>query len=56
VPDLASQQRIAADLQREALRMVPYFPTGQYFARNAFRSDITGILQGQFVFWNVRRT
>jgi peptide/nickel transport system substrate-binding protein len=56
VPDLPSQQRIAADLQREALRMVPYFPTGQYFARNACRSDITDILQGQFVFWNVRRS
>jgi len=55
-PDLASQQRIAANLQTEALRHVPYFPTGQYFSRTACRRDITGILQGQFVFWNVRRT
>ena len=55
-PDLAGQQHIAADLQREALRQVPYFPTGQYFSRTACRRDITGILQGQFVFWNVRRT
>jgi peptide/nickel transport system substrate-binding protein len=55
-PDLAGQQRIAAGLQREAMIQVPYFPTGQYFARTACRRDITGILQGQFVFWNVRRS
>ncbi len=35
---------------------VPYIPTGQYFSRTACRRDITGIIQGQFVFWNVRRT
>ncbi len=55
-PDVVAQQRIAAELQREALVQVPYFPTGQYFSRTACRRDITGILQGQFVFWNVRRT
>jgi peptide/nickel transport system substrate-binding protein len=55
-PDLASQQKIAADLQRKALEEVPYLPTGQYFYRTACRDDITGIIPGQFVFWNVRRT
>jgi peptide/nickel transport system substrate-binding protein len=55
-PDLGGQQRIAADLQRVALEQVPYFPTGQYFSRTASRRDITGIIPGQFVFWNVRRT
>jgi peptide/nickel transport system substrate-binding protein len=54
-PDLAGQRAIAADLQREALSQVPYIPTGQYFSRTACRRDITGIIQGQFVFWNVRR-
>jgi peptide/nickel transport system substrate-binding protein len=54
-PDLAVQKRIAADLQRVALDQVPYFPTGQYFARTASRADLTGMLLGQFVFWNVRR-
>ncbi len=55
-PDLAAQQRIAADLQAKALELVPYLPTGQYFYRTACRNDITGIIPGQFVFWNVRRT
>ncbi len=55
-PDLASQQRIAAALQGQALDLVPYLPLGQSFSRTACRKDITGIIQGQFVFWNVRRT
>jgi peptide/nickel transport system substrate-binding protein len=55
-PDVASQQRIAGDLQVKALELVPYLPTGQYFTRTAHRGDITGIIPGQFVFWNVRRT
>ena len=53
--DLDGQRRIAADLQREALRQAIYFPTGQFFTRTACRRDITGISQGPFVFWNVRR-
>jgi peptide/nickel transport system substrate-binding protein len=44
------------DLQRKAFEQVPYYPTGQYFQRTACRSDITGIIPGQYVFWNVRRT
>jgi peptide/nickel transport system substrate-binding protein len=53
--DLPTRQQIATDIQREALTLVPYFPTGQYFSRTACRRDIEGIIQGQFVFWNVRR-
>ena len=55
-PDVPTQQKIAADLQRKALEQVPYLPTGQYFYRTACRHDISGIIPGQFVFWNVRRT
>jgi peptide/nickel transport system substrate-binding protein len=55
-PDVAWQQHIAANLQVNALELVPYLPTGQYFTRTAHRGDITGIIPGQFVFWNVRRT
>jgi peptide/nickel transport system substrate-binding protein len=54
-PDLAARKRIAAELQRVALDQVPYIPTGQYFSRTACRRDVTGILPGQFVFWNVKR-
>lgn len=55
-PDLATQQKLAVDIQAKALEFVPYLPTGQYFARTACRQDITGIMPGQYVFWNVRRT
>ncbi len=55
-PDLGAQQRIAAEIQGKALELVPYLPTGQYFSRTACRQDITGIIPGQYVFWNVRRT
>jgi len=55
-PDLASQKRIAAEFQKVALENAIYLPTGQYFASTAFRSDITGVLEGLYAFWNVRRT
>jgi len=55
-PDLTAQQRVAADIQRKAFEQVPYLPTGQYFYRTACRNDISGIIPGQWVFWNVRRT
>jgi peptide/nickel transport system substrate-binding protein len=55
-PDVAAQKRIAAELQVQALDLVPYLPTGQYFQRTACRNDITGITPGQYVFWGVRRT
>ncbi len=55
-PDTATEQRLAAEMQDKALQLVPYLPTGQYFYRTACRNDITGIIPGQFVFWNVRRT
>jgi peptide/nickel transport system substrate-binding protein len=54
-PDMPAQQKIAAELQAKALELVPYLPTGQYFYRTACRNDITGIIPGQFVFWNVQR-
>jgi peptide/nickel transport system substrate-binding protein len=55
-PDLAAQQAIAADVQRKALDLVPYFTTGQYFPHTACRHDISGTIPGQYVFWNVHRT
>jgi peptide/nickel transport system substrate-binding protein len=55
-PDTQTQQKIAVELQAKALELVPYLPTGQMFYRTACRKDITGIIPGQFVFWNVRRT
>ena len=54
--DLAQQKVIAAAMQREAFVSVPYIPVGQNFQPTAFRSDLSGQLEGFALFWNVRRT
>ena len=54
--DLGEQKVIAAAIQREALKSVPYIPVGQNFQPTAFRSDLGGQLEGFALFWNVRRT
>ncbi|MDR3530891.1 MAG: ABC transporter substrate-binding protein [Rhodopila sp.] len=55
-PDLTAQQAVARRLQLQAFTDVPYIPLGQYFAPTAYQSNLTGILKGSPVFWNVRRT
>jgi len=55
-PDLAAQQKLAQDLQRQALIDVPYVPLGQTFAPTAYQKDIAGVLHGFVIFWNVQRT
>ncbi|MEO3472117.1 ABC transporter substrate-binding protein [Roseomonas sp. CAU 1739] len=54
-PDLAAQQAVCRDIQIEAMREVPYYPTGQYLQPTAFRSNLTGIQEGFATFWSVRR-
>jgi peptide/nickel transport system substrate-binding protein len=55
-PDLPAQQAVAQRLQIQAFADVPYIPLGQYFAPTAYQSNLTGVLKGSPVFWNVRRT
>lgn len=55
-PDLAAQQAICRDIQIEAMNEVAYYPLGQYLQPTAYRSNLTGILDGFATFWNVRRT
>jgi peptide/nickel transport system substrate-binding protein len=55
-PDLAAQQSVARRLQLQAFADVPYIPLGQYFSPTAYRSNLTGVLKGSPVFWNVRRS
>jgi peptide/nickel transport system substrate-binding protein len=52
---LEEQKTLAVALQRQAFEDVPYVPLGQYFSPTAFHKDITGILDGFPIFWNVRR-
>lgn len=54
-PDLATQQRIAAEIQKEVLQEAPFLPLGQYFTKTAHRRNIDGIIKGVYAFWNARR-
>jgi peptide/nickel transport system substrate-binding protein len=53
--DFASQQQIAADIQRQAFVDVPYIPLGQILPTWAYQRNITGVLTGYALFWNVRK-
>jgi peptide/nickel transport system substrate-binding protein len=55
-PDLAAQQALARALQLQAFEDVPYIPLGQYFQPTAYQSNLTGVLPGNPVFWNIRWT
>jgi peptide/nickel transport system substrate-binding protein len=55
-PDLASQKKIAEQMQLRAFENVPYYPLGVAQSLTAFRPDIAGRLEGFPVFWNVHRT
>jgi peptide/nickel transport system substrate-binding protein len=55
-PDLESQKSIARALQVQAFQDVPYWPTGMFFQATAFRRNVTDVLKGFALFYNVRRT
>jgi peptide/nickel transport system substrate-binding protein len=55
-PDLASQKKIVGEIQIEAFQSVPYYPLGLYYRQSAYRANLSGVLHGIPVFWNVRRT
>jgi peptide/nickel transport system substrate-binding protein len=55
-PDVAAQKRLAVDIQKQALVDLPYVPLGQYFYATAYQPNVTGVLDGLVVFWNVRKT
>lgn len=48
------RKALAVQLQKEAFEDVPYVPLGQYFSPTASRKNVTGILDGFPIFWNVR--
>ena len=54
-PDLAAQKKIADEMQRQWFVEVPMLYTGQWVQPTAHRADLTGVLPGFAVFWNVRR-
>ncbi|MBY0611405.1 MAG: ABC transporter substrate-binding protein [Beijerinckiaceae bacterium] len=53
--DLAGQKTLAAKIQVRALEVGAFIPCGQYFQPTVYRRDLTGMLSGLPLFWNVRR-
>ncbi|MGU3467151.1 ABC transporter substrate-binding protein [Methylobacterium sp. C33D] len=53
-PDEATRAALCRDIQLQAMQDVPYYPLGQYLQPTAYRSRLTGILDGFPTFWNVR--
>ena len=49
-------EKIAEEMQLQAFQDVPYIPLGQYFVPTAYQANLTGILPGNPVFWNIRRS
>ena len=54
-PDLEAQRKLAEQLQLQAFQDVPYIPLGQTISPTAYRADLSGVLDGLPLFWNVRR-
>ena len=54
-PDIAAQKAIGRAMQRQAFIDVPYVPLGVFLQPTAYRKDLSGILKGLPLFWNVRR-
>jgi peptide/nickel transport system substrate-binding protein len=54
-PDSAAQRALAARIQAQAFQDVPYIPIGQRLNPTAYRRNLTGVLDGIPVFWNIQR-
>ena len=53
--DLADQKRFAEDIQRQVFVDVPYIPLGQILPTWVYQRNITDVLTGYALFWNLRK-
>jgi peptide/nickel transport system substrate-binding protein len=50
------QKRLADVIQRESFEQVPILPLGQFFISTAYRTGLSGFVQGSGAYpWNIRR-
>ena len=54
-PDVPAQQAVCREIQALAFQEVPYLPLGAFYQPTAYRADLTGMLKGFPLFWNVKR-
>ena len=53
--ELSAQKQIARDIQRQVFVDVPYIPLGQILPTWVYQKDVTDVLTGYALFWNVRK-
>ena len=51
----ALQPAMAGQMQAAAFDELPYIPLGQFFQQTAYRRELTGMLKGPTMFWNIQR-
>ncbi|WP_428485634.1 ABC transporter substrate-binding protein [Rhodopila sp.] len=51
----AERKRIAALIQQQVFIDVPYIPLGQALSSTAYRRNVTDVLTGYALFWNLRK-
>jgi len=54
-PDIAAEQRLARELQTEAMEELPYVPVGAYLSMTALRANLGGRVPGLALYWGIRR-
>lgn len=54
-PNAEAQRDIAIKAQRQAFIDVPYVPLGLFYQPTAYKKELSGMLKGLPLFWNVRR-
>jgi peptide/nickel transport system substrate-binding protein len=53
--DLTEQKQIIEAMQRQAFEDVPYIPLGFYYQPTAYRANLTDMVDGVPVFWNLKK-
>ncbi len=54
-PDEATQKQICGQIQQTVFDDVPFYPLGQLYQPTAYKKELTGVLDGFVLFWNVKR-
>ena len=54
--DLATEQRLAREMQVAAMEDLPYIPVGAYMSITALRSNLSGRVPGLALFWGIGRS
>ncbi|HWK43874.1 MAG TPA: ABC transporter substrate-binding protein [Stellaceae bacterium] len=54
-PDDATQKKICGEIQQTVFDEVPFYPLGQLYQPTAYKKELSGVLDGFVLFWNVKR-